>query len=64
MAMFEAVDINGDGEITEGEWIEFWADVSRAGHDDEEIMEELDSLHSHGSWVKFDRVPYDRRISK
>ncbi len=61
MAMFEAVDIDNDGAITEDEWVEFWADVSKAGHNDEEILEELESLHGHGSWVKFDAVPYDRR---
>jgi Ca2+-binding EF-hand superfamily protein len=32
MAMFEAVDVDNDGAITEDEWIAFWADVSGAGH--------------------------------
>ena len=62
VAMFDAVDVDGDGAITEDEWLEFWAEVSAAGYADEELIEELDQLLDHGSWVKFDKVPHSRRV--
>jgi Ca2+-binding EF-hand superfamily protein len=38
---FNTVDFNNDGEITEGEFIEFWQIVKGSGHTEEEIREEV-----------------------
>lgn len=62
VAMFDAVDVDGDGHITQDEWLEFWAEVSSKGYDDEELIDELDQLADHGSWVKFEKVPHSRRL--
>mmetsp|Transcript_34876 Transcript_34876/g.39542 ORF Transcript_34876/g.39542 Transcript_34876/m.39542 type:complete len:119 (-) Transcript_34876:137-493(-) len=64
MAMFEAVDANGDGTIELDEWIAFWEIVKGAGHDEEEILEELDNIISGGSWVGFDNLPLAKTKSK
>jgi Ca2+-binding EF-hand superfamily protein len=61
--MFEAVDVNNDGSISEDEWVEFWETVKSHGHSDEEIMEEIQNLQDHGSWVQFVDVPYRRQTS-
>jgi Ca2+-binding EF-hand superfamily protein len=59
-ALFETVDINNDGEISEEEWIAFWEAVKGSGRTEEEINEELDNLLSKGSWTNFN-IPKLRR---
>lgn len=51
--MFDTVDLNSDGEISESEWMEFWMAVKANGVDETEINEELDNLLGHGSWTNF-----------
>lgn len=39
--LFAAVDKDGNGKIELSEWIEFWTNVKKAGHSEEEISEEV-----------------------
>ena len=39
--LFRAVDLDNNGDISEEEWMEFWQEVKRAGHSEEEIEEEV-----------------------
>ena len=54
---FDRVDINNDGFVEYEEFLDFWRIVKGAGHDDEEIMEELTSLKNKESWRGFDDIP-------
>ena len=54
--MFAAVDKNHDGTIEESEWLAFWVKVKDAGHTEEEIILELDSLEKGEAWVKFNDI--------
>ncbi len=54
--MFNAVDTDNNGKIDLREWIIFWNDVKRAGHSDEEIVEELTNICDGKSWVGFNDV--------
>ena len=40
-ALFKAVDADGNGRISEDEWLYFWSEVKASGHSDEEILEEV-----------------------
>jgi hypothetical protein len=40
-ALFKAVDADGNGNISEDEWVAFWEAVKRAGHTEEEILDEV-----------------------
>jgi hypothetical protein len=55
--MFDSVDIRNDGIISLDEWLQFWATVKSHGHTDSEIMEELERLDNHESWVCFNDMP-------
>ena len=35
------MDLDNNGDISEEEWMEFWQEVKRAGHSEEEIEEEV-----------------------
>jgi hypothetical protein len=50
------VDEDGNGTISEDEWVQFWIKVQEKGHSEEEILEELDGLVEGKSWVYFDGV--------
>ena len=54
--MFNAVDSDNNGKIELREWIIFWNDVKRAGHTEEEIIEELTNIRDGKSWVGFNDV--------
>ena len=41
---FNTVDVNNDGEVSLEEFIQFWKVVKASGHDEGEIMEELDKI--------------------
>ena len=40
-ALFDAVDFDKSGDITEDEWMAFWEIVKRNGYSDEEINLEV-----------------------
>lgn len=39
--LFKSVDADGNGTISEDEWVDFWTSVLRSGHTEEEISEEV-----------------------
>ena len=53
---FDQVDFNGDGEISEHEFLRFWKIVKGHGHSEEEIQEELENIRKGELWVGFDDV--------
>ena len=59
---FDQVDIDQDGEITLEEFQRFWQAVKAAGHSEEEILEELDSITRGESWVGFNDLPKVKQI--
>ena len=41
-----------NGEVTYAEWVEFWRNVlAQPEYEEEEVMEEIDSMIAGGSWV-------------
>ena len=41
-----------NGEVTYAEWVEFWRNVlAQPEYEEEEEMEEIDSMIAGGSWV-------------
>lgn len=40
-ALFKAVDADGNGRISEDEWMYFWSEVKHSGHAEPEIIEEV-----------------------
>lgn len=40
-AFFQAVDADHNGLISQKEWVTFWESVKRAGHTEEEIINEV-----------------------
>ena len=61
---FAAVDVNGDKKIEYDEWIAFWEIVKAAGHDEEEIKEELTRVKNGDSWVGFDDLPIKKHTEE
>lgn len=63
-ALFNAVDYDKSGEITEDEWLAFWEIVKKSGHTENEIEEEvkkisvtqMDGLLEGKAWVGFRKV--------
>ena len=53
-AMFNEVDVDGDGGVTMVEWDGFWENVLKNGYEEPEILEELDGLIKGEAWVDFD----------
>ena len=39
--LFKSVDIDNNGTIEKSEWLEFWQEVKRQGHTEEDILEEV-----------------------
>ncbi|CAD8104797.1 unnamed protein product [Paramecium primaurelia] len=54
--LFKSVDTDNSGTISEEEWLNFWTSVLRSGHTEEEISDELESIESGSSWVKFENL--------
>ena len=54
---FNTVDVNNDGVISKEEFLGFWEVVKGAGHDEDEIMEELSKIEKGESWCGFDNLP-------
>mmetsp|Transcript_104816 Transcript_104816/g.146113 ORF Transcript_104816/g.146113 Transcript_104816/m.146113 type:complete len:126 (-) Transcript_104816:20-397(-) len=61
-ALFRSVDKDRNGSISEDEWMSFWEEVKKAGHSDEEILDELSNLESKESWVYFDKVKAEEHM--
>mmetsp|Transcript_39348 Transcript_39348/g.35037 ORF Transcript_39348/g.35037 Transcript_39348/m.35037 type:complete len:122 (-) Transcript_39348:1285-1650(-) len=61
-ALFKSVDADNNGAISEDEWMFFWEEVKKAGHTDQEIIDELDNLEKGESWVYFDKVPQEKNM--
>ena len=51
--LFDQVDFDGDGNISDVEFMRFWKIVKGAGHSEEEIMEELDNIKNGETWAGF-----------
>ena len=49
--------MNNDGVISKEEFLGFWEVVKGSGHDESEIMEELDKIEKGESWCGFDNLP-------
>ena len=49
--------MNNDGVISKEEFISFWEVVKASGHDESEIMEELEKIEKGESWCGFDNLP-------
>ena len=49
--------MNNDGVISKEEFITFWQVVKGAGHDENEIMEELVKIENGESWCGFENLP-------
>ena len=54
---FDQVDFDGNGQISEEEFVRFWKIVKGCGHDENEIIEELNNIKNGELWVGFDDVP-------
>ena len=54
---FNQVDFDGDGQITQDEFIKFWKIAKAAGVEESEIMEELENIQNGETWVGFDKMP-------
>ena len=61
---FNQVDFNGDGQISEEEFILFWKIVKGHGHTEDEIMEELTNIKNGDLWAGFDKVPVINKNNK
>ena len=46
-----------DGDIDFGEFEKFFIAVRKSGHDEEEIIEVLESIKNGESWVGFNNMP-------
>ena len=51
--LFDQVDFDGDGNISEEEFMRFWRIVKAAGHGEEEILEELTAIQNGETWAGF-----------
>ena len=49
--------MNNDGVISKEEFISFWEVVKGSGHDESEILEELEKIEKGESWCGFDNLP-------
>ena len=61
---FDQVDFDGNGEISEDEFVRFWMIVKAAGHTEEEISAELDNIQNGELWVGFENVNLNKKNSK
>lgn len=52
-AMFNEVDDDRNGQVTQSEWLDFWRNVvAQPEYTEEEVEEEVDNMLLHnGSWV-------------
>ena len=55
---FDQLDVNKDGDIDYDEFVKFFTAVRKSGHDEEEIMEVLESIKNGESWVGFSNLPH------
>ena len=50
-ALFDAVDFDKSGGITEDEWLAFWEIVRKSGYTEEEINEEVLYFLKNNRWM-------------
>ena len=50
------MDRDRNGKIELEEWVQFWTQVRLAGHEDEEIRDELENIRRGKSWIGFNDV--------
>lgn len=53
-AMFDEVDTNRDGDVTEKEWFSFWTQVKGSGYSDQQIVEEVVNMMNGEFWVNWE----------
>ena len=53
---FNQVDVNGDGQVTEEEFLNFWRQAKASGISEEEILEELENIEKGETWAGFSGV--------
>ena len=51
--MFDSINPKAHNKLTLQEWIMYWSLVKKVGHDEEEILFELEELEQRNSWVSF-----------
>ena len=61
---FDQVDFDGNGEISEEEFVRFWRIVKGAGHTDDEILVELENIRNGELWVGFENVHLAKKGTK
>ena len=54
---FAQVDFDGDGKITEDEFLRFWRIVKASGNTEEDMMQELENIRNGESWGGFSNLP-------
>mmetsp|Transcript_16713 Transcript_16713/g.47815 ORF Transcript_16713/g.47815 Transcript_16713/m.47815 type:complete len:122 (+) Transcript_16713:143-508(+) len=51
IAMFNEVDTDQNGEMSEDEFVAFWKQVKRSGYTEKQIADELEQLEQGQAWV-------------
>ena len=51
------MDFNGDGKISEEEFLRFWRIVKASGNTEEDMMMELENIRNGESWAGFSNLP-------
>ena len=54
---FDQVDVDGDGNVTEDEFVKFWMRAKAYGVPEEEIDLELDNIENGETWAGFSQMP-------
>mmetsp|Transcript_103272 Transcript_103272/g.194340 ORF Transcript_103272/g.194340 Transcript_103272/m.194340 type:complete len:135 (-) Transcript_103272:74-478(-) len=63
-AMFNEVDVDHNGNISEKEWLAFWVQVFENGYTEQQILEEVEEMMQGGTWVDWkDNRDVDHDVS-
>ena len=60
---FQQVDFDGNGKISEDEFMQFWTMAKAHGVSEEEIQTELENIKNGESWVGFHQIPSNKKIN-
>ena len=52
--MFNEVDDDASGTVSEEKFLMFWRNVISSGYPEEDVLEEVDMIMGGGTWVDFD----------